>query len=116
VVCADGSVDVVATEALRDRRLAERPSEPPTFTFGPARDHYREQWPMALEDALAAAIADQPSVVRQFLHHQMKHHIAERQARGETVAPSAIAALVSEVAQRLSAGYPSTPIVEPASR
>src|SRR5439155_9981724 len=57
VLCPDGSADLSATDTLRARRLAGRPAEPPIFTFGVARDAYRRQWPLALEDALALAIA-----------------------------------------------------------
>jgi hypothetical protein len=45
-------------------------------------------------------------VLRQFLHHELKRLIADRLARGETVEPGSLDALVAEVGQRLSAGYP----------
>jgi hypothetical protein len=89
--------------------LADGPAAPPTFTFGPARDAYRRQWPLPLEDALAHAIADQPAVLRQFLHHELKRLITDRLARGETVEPGTVGALVAEVGQRVSAGYPPSP-------
>ena len=62
---------------------------------------------MALEDALAHAIAGQPAVLRQFLHQQLKRLIADRHARGETVRPEDLDALVVEIGARLSAGYPT---------
>jgi N-methylhydantoinase B len=108
VLRADGALDVSATSILRARRLGELSAEVPAFTFGAARDAYRRQWPMALEDALAQAIADQPAVLRQFLHHQLKRLIAERMERGEAIDPAGVPAMVSEVGRRLGAGYPTT--------
>src|SRR6185503_3339202 len=113
---ADGAADLPPTVALRARRLADGPTEPPEFTFGAARDAYRRQWPMALEDALANAIADQPAVLRQFLHHELKRLIGDRLARGEIVEPGGLDALVAEVGQRLSAGYPAPETVSPPAR
>jgi N-methylhydantoinase B len=106
VLCADGSIDHAATESLRARRLAAQPAELPGFTFGAARDRYREQWPLVLEDALADAISSHPPVLRQFLHHELKRVIAERLSRGERVAPASLPLLVDEVAHRFTAGYP----------
>ena len=106
VVDGDGCVDISATQVLRARRLAERPPSSPVFTFGAARDEYRRQWPLELEDAMARAIADQPAVLRQFLHHQLKQLIAARFARGESVPPESLGGLVAELGERLSAGYP----------
>jgi len=104
---SDGSVDLAATKTTRRERLALRPAAPPTFTFGPARDAYRQQWPLLLEDALAQAISGQPPVLRQFLHHELKRLLTERMQAGERVAPELLPALVGEVAERLSAGYPA---------
>jgi len=106
VIDAEGVADVAGTQALRTRRLAEQPAELPTFTFGAARDAYRRQWPIELEDALAEAVAGQPAVLRQFLHHQLKRLIAERIQRGEVVDASTLAGLVGQVSERFSAGYP----------
>jgi len=103
---AAGCVDAAATETLRSRLLAARSAEPPVFTFGAARDAYRQQWPLALEDALADAISSQPPVLRQFLHHELKRLLTERMQAGQSVAPESLPALVGEVAERLSAGYP----------
>jgi N-methylhydantoinase B len=110
LLLSDGTVDLPGTESLRAQRLAERPLEVPTFTFGAARDAYRRQWPIALEDALADAIADQPAVLRQFLHHQVKRVITDRVAHGESVEPSEVSAIASEVSLRLSSGYPSSAV------
>jgi N-methylhydantoinase B len=112
----EGCVDAATTEALRAGRLTERGNaEPPAFTFGVARDEHRRQWPLNLEDALAQAIADQPAVLRQFLHHQLKQLIAERLAQGESVPPESIGGLVAELGQRFSAGYPRQSYVTTAS-
>ena len=104
---SDGGVDAQATGRLRSEGLAARPAEVPTFTFGAARDAYRQQRPLALEDALADAISSQPPVLRQFLHHELKRLLTERMQAGQSVAPESLPALVGEVAERLSAGYPA---------
>jgi N-methylhydantoinase B len=106
VLCADGSIDHAATDSLRAQRLAAQPAEPPTFTFGAARDQYREQWPLELEDALAAAIGGHPPILRQFLHHELKRLILDRLGHGDRVAPASLPSLVEEIAQRFTAGYP----------
>jgi N-methylhydantoinase B len=104
---ADGSVDRAATEVARHERRAQQPAAPPAFTFGPARDAYHQQWPLALEDALAEAISSQAPVLRQFLHHELKRLLADRIQAGETVTPEMLPVLVDEIAGRLSAGYPA---------
>jgi N-methylhydantoinase B len=103
----DGCVDAGATEALRAQQHATRSAEPPTFTFGAARDAYRQQWSVELEDALWSAVAAEPSVLRQFLHARLKLAIAERFRRGESVTPADVPDLVRSMRTRFTAGYPS---------
>jgi N-methylhydantoinase B len=102
-----GSVNAQATDVERRERLATRPADPPAFTFGAARDAYQQQWPLELQDALAEAISSQPPVSGQFLHHELKRLLTERMQAGERVTAELLPALVHEVADRLSAGYPT---------
>jgi hypothetical protein len=62
---------------------------------------------LALEDALAQVIADQPGVLRQFLHHEVKRVIADRMARGWRVEPADVAGIAAEVSRRMNSGYPT---------
>jgi N-methylhydantoinase B len=103
----EGMLDEARTEMQRAQLLSLRPTEVPTFTFGAARDAYRQQWPLAFEDALAQVIADQPGVLRQFLHHEVKRVIADRMARGWRVEPADVAGIAAEVSRRMNSGYPT---------
>jgi N-methylhydantoinase B len=109
VVDVSGCVDVRATEALRALMRGKQPAEAPPFNFGPARDVYRERWPVALEDAIAAAIAAEPSVLRQFLHGELKRTVAARLDLGERVAPDDVPMMTADIRRRFGAGYPSSP-------
>lgn len=106
VVDAAGVVDEAATAELRAQRLAERSAPLPLFDFGPARDAYRARWPAALEDAVYAALASHPPLLRQFLHQRLKLAIEERLAAGQQVAPEEVPAILAALQAGLSAGQP----------
>ncbi len=106
VVDAEGRPDGAATAAERQHCAAIRPDTPPLFTFGPARDAYRRLWTMELEDALAAAVAGRPAVLKQFLHKQLKDTITERFESGVPVRPGEVAQLLASMESNLVAGFP----------
>jgi N-methylhydantoinase B len=106
VVDRQGVVDEPATAAERQQRGANQPSTPPLFSFGPARDAYRQRWSIALEDAIASAVAGRRAVLKQFLHKQLRDAITERFERGESTEPGDVAAILAGLEAHLGVGFP----------
>jgi N-methylhydantoinase B len=106
VVAADGSLDAAATTAERQRRAAFRPAAPPIFSFGAAREAYQRLWTLELEDAVAAAVAGRPAVLKQFLHKRLKDVITERFESSEPVKPEEVAGLLASIEAGALTGFP----------
>jgi N-methylhydantoinase B len=96
-VVTDGTtLDARATDALRaERRRARAGAETPTFGFGAEREAYERVWPDALRTALVRALEPYPGRLRTFLCERASRLVEARAAAGESVAPEAIADLVT---------------------
>jgi N-methylhydantoinase B len=101
IVDEAGRVDAPATDRLRaDLRRARTRTEPPPFSFGPAREEYERTWTHDLQDAVTGIVADLPLGLRQFLFKRLREEIERRLMRGEAVWPSAVPAILDEVRGR----------------
>lgn len=102
-----GRPDEAATRQLRQQmRQARGWTEPPAFSFGKAREDYRQRWPVVLEDALNEAVATLPPLLRQVMHSRLKKNIEARFKNGESVRPEDLPSILNELTARLDIGYP----------
>jgi N-methylhydantoinase B len=102
---ADSEVDEEATVRRRTALAASRPwSEPPEFSFGPAREAYHRRWPADLHDAIAAATEGLPGLKRQLLHQLITKRIEKRLADGAVADGAAVTAIAAEVMHMAETG------------
>jgi N-methylhydantoinase B len=107
VLDEQGRPDEAATRQLRQQmRQARGWTEPPAFSFGKAREDYRQRWSVELEDALNEAVAPLPPLLRQVMHGRLKKNIEARFERRETVTPESLASIMKGLTARLDIGYP----------
>ena len=93
-----GAVNQAATRALRARISRKRNwSEPPSFSFGPARDSYHARWPSELHDAVVRATEGLPCLMRQLYHQQLTAEIDRRIDSGAKLTPADIKPIVAEM-------------------
>lgn len=91
VVMAGDAADAAATAARRAEIRAARGDAPlPAYDLGPARTKHHADWPDALYDAIAAAVAGLPVSARQALHARLVEAIAARLAEGRRTAPEEV--------------------------
>jgi N-methylhydantoinase B len=96
VVTDGATLDASATAALRaDRRRARAGAAPAQFGFGAEREAHERVWPDALRTALVRALEPYPGRLRTFLCERVSRLVEERATAGQTVAPEAIADLVT---------------------
>jgi len=96
------------TSRLRTEMRRERSwTEPPVFTYGHARDAYRQRWTVRLEDSLNEVLKPLPTLARQFYHHRLKREINDRFERGEQIRPAQVARVLEDLKHRLESGFPS---------
>tara|TARA_Y100001934_G_scaffold248662_1_gene309429 strand:- start:740 stop:2737 length:1998 start_codon:yes stop_codon:yes gene_type:complete len=98
VLKADGTVDGEATEARREAIRGERDwTEPPLYGLGRAREEHSALWTDDLEDAIAAATADMPVQLRQFLHERLLTSVTAQLDAGQSVGADDVAPLLESI-------------------
>ncbi|MEX2647797.1 MAG: hydantoinase B/oxoprolinase family protein [Alphaproteobacteria bacterium] len=106
VVNEAGVFDAAATERKRAELRVARGDRPlPAYAFGPAREAYEADWPEALQDAVAKALAGLPVSLAQFLGQRLREAIDERRSKGRAVTPSEVSGLLDA----LRAAIPGAP-------
>lgn len=107
IVNQQGQSDHGATAQLRqEMRQARQWVDPPLFSFGPAREAYRQKWPENLEDSLIQLVASQPPLQRGFAHQLLKAAISARLEQGQAVSAEEVLTIWTGLKARLATGYP----------
>jgi N-methylhydantoinase B len=100
VLDARDAVDDGATKALRaDLRQARGWAAAPAFSFGAAREGHQARWAAPLHDAVLAALAGLPNLLRQRYYWQLLGEVDRRFESGQPVAPGDIPALLAALRQ-----------------
>jgi N-methylhydantoinase B len=100
-------VDLEKTNQIRqDIRRTRSWSKPPEFTFGAAREAFRNKWSVDLEDAINEAVSQYPGLLRQYLHQMLKERIKNEIQIHDDFQNNAIHNLLEEIKIDVQAGYP----------
>jgi N-methylhydantoinase B len=105
VLTAEGAVDEGATTERRSAIRTERGwTAAPLYGLGAAREAHSALWTEDLEDAIAAAVADMPVQLKQFLHRRLMDGIALRLEDGRGVAAQDVPGLLADLQSAFESG------------
>jgi len=102
VVIVNGDIDALATQALRQDRVARQPGNPlDHFDYGPGRHAFEQSWTNERYDALTTLLAGVPVNWRHFLKLKLFDALAARERAGDAAAGAAVIhALFAELRER----------------